>query len=86
METKNTYYVCSMVALQVLFFVIAKYNYGFDISSLDFKMLFVGTQLTTLLSIGVILSRNTYYHCFYQFFQITFVLGVLLAPPMWLEI
>ena len=81
MKTKNTYYVFEIVAGQVFFFLFAKYQYGFDLSRSDFKLAIVMNTTSTLLCIGVILGRNTYYHCFYQLFQITFFLGALLAPP-----
>ena len=66
MKTKNTYYVFEIVAGQVFFFLVAKYNYGFDLARSDLKLAIVTHTTSTLLTIGVILSRNTYYHCFFS--------------------
>ena len=82
MKTKKIFYVFEIVTVNVLFFLVAKYNYGFDLTRLEFKSVIVIHTITNLLIIGVILSRNTYYHCFYQFYQIIFWLGFLLAPPL----
>jgi len=82
MKTKNTYYVFEIVALQVFFFLVAKYNYGFDLARFEFKTAIVMYTITNLLIVGVILSRNTYYHCFYQLFRMTSFLASLLAPPV----
>ena len=76
METKNTFYVCSIVALQVFFFLMVKYHY----SGINLKLTIVVNITSILLVIGVVLSRNTYYHCFFQFFRIVYYLGLLLAP------
>jgi len=82
MKTKNTFYVLSIVTGQVFFLLVAKYQYGFDLARPDLKLAIVMHTIGTLLVTGVILSRNTYYHCFYQFYQIIFWLGFLLAPPL----
>jgi hypothetical protein len=66
MKTKNTFYVFLIVGGQLIFFLMAKYQYGFDLARSDFKFSIVMLTITTLLSIGVILSRNTYYHCFFS--------------------
>ena len=79
MKTKNTYYVFSMVVGLVFFFLAAKYNYGFELVRFEFKAVVVVTIVNSLLMIGVILSRNTYYHCFFQFFRITSWLAALLV-------
>ena len=80
MKTKNTYYAFGIVVANVFFFLVAKYNYGFDLARFEFKTAIVVHTITQLLIIGVILSRNTYYHCFFQFFRIIGYLWALLAP------
>ena len=81
MKTKNTFYVFDIVVGQVFFFLLAKYQYEFDLARSDFKAAIVAGIVTNLLVIGAILSRNTYYHCFFQFFRIVTYLGILLPPP-----